>query len=75
MHGGGRIETPGTCAFNIHSIYIELMCLIFGHLDSFVCKNENEVIPVSGDSPLRKLLYAMNVPFSLIHRARYYEAK
>ena len=22
MHGGGRIETPGTCAFNIHSIYI-----------------------------------------------------
>ena len=24
VHGGGRIETPGTCAFNIHSIYLSM---------------------------------------------------
>ena len=34
VHGGSRIETPGTCAFNIHSIYLtimlfSLMCLSF----------------------------------------------
>ena len=24
VHDGGRIETPGTCAFNIHSIYLSI---------------------------------------------------
>ena len=25
VHGWGRIETPGTCAFNIHSIYLSIV--------------------------------------------------